>query len=159
MDQKDPIDEHVSQRADMLAAHGPKMEVDHSIITQLHDIDPGDLETTELLQAMAQQVTMLAQKEVQLARTELKADIAKEMDMAKMMAGAGLCALFGVNMLLVALALAISPVAASLVMGILLLVGAGVFGWLGWSDRVQNPMSTTRQTLQEDVKWAKHRFT
>jgi uncharacterized membrane protein YqjE len=159
MDQIEPMDESVNRRVDQVSAHGPKIKSDYSIIPQLHDIDPKQLGTSELLQTMGQQISLLAQKEVELMRTEMKTDIAKEMDMAKLMAGAGITALLGVTMLLVSLAMAISPVLASLVIGILLLVAAGIMGWIGWSKRVEKPLDTTRQTLQEDVKWAKHRFT
>jgi uncharacterized membrane protein YqjE len=152
-------DDRIKQRADQLAAHGPKLPDDHTIIPQLHDIDAAEMATGELLQTVAKQVSMLAEKEVQLLRAELKSDMAKEVDTAKSIGIAGVCALLGVNMLLVALALCFHPAATAFVMGILLLMTAGILGWSGWSNRVRKPLDTTRQTLQEDVRWAKHRFT
>lgn len=159
MDRNLNNDEPVNQRMDQLSAHGPKVPEDHSIIPQLHDIEAEQLSTQELVQTVAKQVSMLAEKQVQLARTEMKADVAKEVDTAKSLGIAGVLALLGVNMLLVALALCFKPVATAFVMGILLLLAAAVLGYSGWENRVQNPLNTTRQTLQEDVRWAKHRFT
>ena len=116
----------------------------------------------ELLQHITQNAVLLAKKEVELAKTELKADLKKEVGMAKGLGVAGLCAIWTVAMMLVAGALALGTVvaewaAALIVAAAVLLVGT-IAGLVGWGKRVKDPMETTRRTLKEDVQWAKERI-
>src|SRR5207248_8801848 len=60
----------------------------------------------ELLQHVAQSAVLLAKKEVELAKAELKADLKNEVAMAKGLTVAGMCAIWTVAMMLVAAALA-----------------------------------------------------
>ena len=116
----------------------------------------------ELLQHVAQSALLLAKKEVELAKAELKADLKNEVAMAKGLTVAGLCAIWTVAMMLVAGALALGTVvaewaAALIVAAAVLLVGT-IAGLVGWGKRVKDPMETTRRTLKEDVQWAKERI-
>ena len=75
---------------------------------------------------------------------------------------AGLCAIWAVGMMLVAVALALGTVlpewaAALIVAGGVLMVGT-IAGLVGWGKRVRNPMETTRRSIKEDVQWAKERI-
>ena len=120
------------------------------------------LSNRELISHVVQSATLLAKKEIELAKTELKADLKRETAMAKGLGTAGLCALFTVNMMLVACALALGTVmaewgAALLVAGVVLMVGT-VAGLAGWAKRVKSPLEATRRTLKEDVVWAKERL-
>jgi len=116
----------------------------------------------ELLQHITQNAVLLAKKEVELAKAELKADLKKEVSMAKGLGVAGLCAIWTVAMMLVAGALALGTVvaewaAALIVAAAVLLVGT-IAGLVGWGKRVKDPLETTRRTLKEDVQWAKERI-
>jgi len=116
----------------------------------------------ELLQHVVQSAVLLAKKEVELARSELKEDLRKEIAMAKGLTAAGLCAIWTVAMMLVALAMALGTAlpewaAALIVAAGVLLVGT-VAGLLGWGKRVKEPLQKTRRTIKEDVQWAKERI-
>jgi putative superfamily III holin-X len=116
----------------------------------------------ELLQHVAQSAVLLAKKEVELAKAELKADLKNEVAMAKGLTVAGLCAIWTVAMMLVAAAMALGTAipewaAALIVAAAVLLVGT-VAGLLGWGKRVKEPLETTRRTIKEDVQWAKERI-
>ena len=120
------------------------------------------LSNRELISHTLENATLLVKKEIELARTELKADLKAEVAMAKGLGVAGLCALFTANLLLVATALALGNVmpewaAALLVAGAVLVVGS-VAGIIGWGKRVKDPLAATRRTLKEDVQWAKERI-
>ncbi len=115
----------------------------------------------ELLQHVAQSALLLAKKEVELAKAELKADLKSEVAMAKGLTVAGLCAIWTVAMMLVATAMALGTAipewaAALIVAAAVLLVGT-VAGLVGWGKRVKEPLETTRRTIKEDVQWAKER--
>ena len=116
----------------------------------------------ELIGYISQNALQLAKTEVELAKTELKADLKKEVGMAKGLGVAGLCALWAVSLMLMACALALGTVmaewaAALVVAGGVLLVGT-VAGLVGWGKRVQKPLETTLRTLKEDARWAKERL-
>ncbi len=120
------------------------------------------LSNRELLGHISESAVLLVKKEVELARTELKADLKAELGMVKGLGVAGLCALFAVNMMLVALALALGHLVpdwagALIVAAGVLLVGT-LAGVIGWGKRVRNPLEATRRTLKEDVQWAKERI-
>jgi hypothetical protein len=119
------------------------------------------LSTAELLKEIMQQSQHLVKAQIDLARSELRADLSRE---GTMVAGLGVAAVAGitaVNLLLVTAILALSavlpPWAAGLcVSGAVLLVGA-TFGAVGWGRRVKHPLSRARRELEQDVKFAKER--
>jgi hypothetical protein len=116
----------------------------------------------ELLGHVMESAALLAKREFELAKTELRADLKSEVAMAKGLGVAGVCALCTLNMLLVAVAMALGNVMAE--WGAALIVAAGVlmvgtvFGLLGWGKRVKEPLQATRRTLKEDATWAKERL-
>jgi putative superfamily III holin-X len=121
-----------------------------------------EMSNKELLQHITHNAVLLAKKEVELAKAELKADIKNEVAMAKGLGVAGLCAIWTVSLMLVAAALALGTViqewaAALIVAAAVLLVGT-IAGLLGWGKRVKEPLEMTRRTLKEDLQWAKERI-
>lgn len=116
----------------------------------------------ELLGHIVDSATQLAKKEIELAKSELRADIKKELAMAKGLGVAGLCALWTVGLMLVAGALALGTVipewAAALVVAAVVLAVGTVAGMVGWGKRVKEPMESTRRSLKEDALWAKERL-
>ena len=76
--------------------------------------------------------SLLVEKEIELARAELKADLQAQLLMAKRLAAAALLALLGINLLLVAVVFALAHVMpgwlAALALGVLLLAVGGAIG-------------------------------
>jgi hypothetical protein len=120
------------------------------------------LSTPGLIGEITGKASMLARKEVMLARAELRADVQSELAMLRGLAPALVAALLGVQMLLTALVFALTRYMpgwlAALALGVGLLVAAGVAGYVSWSRRVTVPMALTRKTLKEDLRWAKERM-
>ncbi len=116
----------------------------------------------ELLAHVIESARLLAKKEIELAKTELRTDLKAELAMAKGLGVAGLCAIWAVSMMLVACALALGLVmaewgAALIVAAVVVAVGS-VAGLMGWSKRVRTPLESTRRSLKENVLWAKERL-
>ena len=133
-------------------------------ITSHASIDPEtqSLSTRQLLTRLLETVSLLVTKEVELARAEIRADMKAELSMVTLLIGAGVFGVFGVTMLLVAAVFALAVwmpgwAAALVIAGILLLIGA-VLALVGWQRRVSAPLAVTRQTVKEDVQWAKERL-
>jgi hypothetical protein len=121
-----------------------------------------DLSNRELISEITTKVSLLARKEIELAKAEVRADLGTQLGMVKAMGVALLAGLLGLNLLLVAGVLALGLVMASwlaalIVGGGLLLVGA-VAGYIGWRRVMTNPLARTRQMLKEDVRWVKERL-
>ena len=127
-------------------------------------IDPQtqSLSTRQLLSRLVETVSLLVAKEVELARAEIKADLKAELSMVTLLVAAGVVAVFSVNMLLVSAVFALTVWMpgwlAALAVAALLLVIGGVLALVGWQQRVSAPLAVTRQTVKEDVQWAKERL-
>jgi peptidoglycan/LPS O-acetylase OafA/YrhL len=118
--------------------------------------------TRELLREITAKAALLARKEIELARAEIKHDFESEVATVKALAVAAVFAITTLNLLLVAAVFALTPyfegwLAALVVAGSALLVAA-VVGAIGWSRRVTHPLERTRRSIEEDVKWAKERL-
>jgi hypothetical protein len=118
----------------------------------------------DLVTEVARKASALAKKEVELAKAEVRADLRSEVKMASGLGAAGLCAIWGVELLLVAIVLAVMQAgvlpgwaAALILAAIVFAIGAGVGLW-GWSRRVTKPLDTTRRSVEENVRWAKERI-
>jgi hypothetical protein len=116
----------------------------------------------ELVGHVIESATLLAKKEIELAKAELKRDLKAEIAMAKGLGVGAVCALCTVNMLLVAAALALGTVmaewAAALIVAAAVLAVGTVVGLIGWGKRVKTPLESTRRSLKEDALWAKERL-
>jgi uncharacterized membrane protein YqjE len=121
-----------------------------------------ELSNRELIAHTLGNATLLVKKEIELARAELRADLASELAMAKGLGIAGLCALCALNMMLVCVALALGTVipawAGALIVAAVVLAIGCTAGLVGWGKRVKDPLSATRRTLKEDLQWAKQRI-
>jgi membrane protein len=82
--------------------------------------------------------------------------------MVKLLVTAGVVAVFGVNMLLVAAVFALTVWIpgwlAALGVAVLLLAIGGLLALVGWKRRVSAPLAVTRKTVKEDMQWAKERL-
>jgi uncharacterized membrane protein YqjE len=116
----------------------------------------------ELVRHVIDSATLLAKKEIELAKTELRADLKQELGMVKGLGVAGVCALCMLNLLLVALAMALGSVmsewGAALLVAAAVLAAGLVAGLTGWGKRVKTPLEATRRTLKEDAQWATERL-
>ena len=118
--------------------------------------------TGALVKEIVSQVELLARKEVELAKTELRADVRREARVAGGLGLAAVTALITVVLLLVTAVLALSLVlpgwAAGLIVSGLTLAVTAVVGLVSWSRRLRTPMARTRQTLKDDLTWARERL-
>lgn len=123
---------------------------------------PSNLSTVELVRQITSDMRLLVQKEIELGKAELKADLKAE---AITVGGLSLAAIVGLctlNMLLVTVVLALALVlpgwgAGLIVSGATLLI-AGAISVLAWRKRVRSPLARTRRTLKEDVQWTRERL-
>jgi hypothetical protein len=121
-----------------------------------------ELSTADLVKEIARESRELVKTQVDLAKAELRADLAHEKATIAGLGVAALSALIGVNLLLVTAILALGTVMAEwlaglIVSGFVLLV-AGVAGAIGWKKRVREPLTRSRHALKEDVRWTKERL-
>jgi len=123
----------------------------------------GEVSTADLIARIAGDVRTLVRQEVELARVEWKNDWKSELGTLKSLGAGALLLLFGIELLLVAGALALAaalewtPATGALASGGLF-VAAGIgLGVLGWARRVRSPLDATRRTLREDWRWARNR--
>jgi hypothetical protein len=115
-----------------------------------------------LLKEITAQVELLAKKQIELAKTEVLADLRKEAGAAGGMGIAALLALAGAILLLMtgvlALASLMPPWMAGIAVSGTTLLAAAITGLVSWRRRVRHPLARTRTTLEEDVKFAKERL-
>ena len=120
------------------------------------------LSTRELVSRILQTGSRLVSKEIELAKAEVKADLAAELAMLKMLAAAAVGVLLGVNLLLVAVVFALAHWIpgwlAALGLGGIILVASAMVGYIGWQRRVTAPLAVTRKALTEDLQWVKERI-
>jgi hypothetical protein len=116
----------------------------------------------ELVGHVVDSATLLAKKEIELAKSELRRDLKAEVSMAKGLGIAGVCALCTLNMFLVAAAFALAHVvadwAAALIVAAAVLAVGTIAGTVGWKKRVTSPLESTRRSLKEDARWARERL-
>lgn len=120
--------------------------------------------TKELLADAARTASALVRTEVELAKAELRADLRRQAGSAGGLGVAGICALGALQLALTALVLALMEsgllpgwAAALIVAAVVLAIGTAAGLW-GWSRRVRSPLSRTRGSLRETVRWAKERI-
>ena len=120
--------------------------------------------TRELVAALAQEASLLARKEIALAKSEARQDLAQQIRSATGLGVAGACALCALDLLLVAAALALTEAGvfpgwlSALVVAAAVLAVGSVAGVVGWKRRVRRPLDATRRSLEESVRWAKERM-
>jgi len=126
---------------------------------ELHSLPLRDLAT-----ALTRNASLLARKEIALVRSEVKEDLRTELRTASGLGVAGVCALCTLNLLLLAVVLALMQagtmsgwLAALVVAAVVLAIGT-VAGLVSWSRRVRHPLDATRRSVQESVRWARDRI-
>src|SRR5262245_52024883 len=109
--------------------------------------------TGQLFTQLISQSSELVKKELELARAELRADMRQEMKSLGGIGTAGILGLAGFALLLttcvLALAVAIPAWAAALIVTGVVLSGAAIAGFVGYSMRVKHPLDRTQRSLKE----------
>jgi Putative Actinobacterial Holin-X, holin superfamily III len=120
-----------------------------------------ELSTLDLVKEITTEVGHLAEKQIALAKAELRADLKAEATMVGGLGAAALAGLATLNLLLVTGVLALARLmpawTAGLVVSGAMAVVAGIVGFVAWNRRVRNPLQRSRRALKEDVQWAKER--
>jgi len=118
--------------------------------------------TGELVARLLGETKELVQKQVDLAKTEVRSDVKREAKAAEGIGVAVICGIATFNMLLVAVVLAIAEAlpgwGAALIVAAFMLVVTVVAGAIGWNKRVRRPLEKTEKTTKEDVQWTKQRL-
>jgi uncharacterized membrane protein YqjE len=115
----------------------------------------------EIVSDISTDMSTLIRQEMDLAKTEMKQEVAKVGKGAGMFGGAGLAGWFTLFFLSFALTYLLDnwmPVElAALIVAVLWGIGAAVLAMRGRKEiKEANPqLPTTQQTLKEDVQWAK----
>jgi uncharacterized membrane protein YqjE len=120
------------------------------------------LSTRKLIGEITDKASLLVKKEVELAKTEIRADLEAQAAVARGLAAAIVAGLTALNMFMVAVVLWLATQMpgwlAAVIVAAVLLVMAAILGYVSWSRRLTNPLALTRKTLKEDVRWAKERL-
>jgi membrane protein len=118
--------------------------------------------TGELVKDLSTQVSTLVRQELELAKVELTAKGKEAGKGAGMFGGAGLFALYGVGALvataILALATAVAPWLAALIVAVVLLAVAGVLALTGKAHAKKAvPLAPEQavETVKEDVRYTK----
>jgi hypothetical protein len=121
-----------------------------------------ELSMRKLVGEITSKAYLLARREVDLAKAEIREDLRSQLTMVKAMAAAAVAGIAGLSVLLMAavlgLALVIPGWLAALLVGGGVLALAAALALYGWSRRLRNPLDATRRTLREDLQWAKERL-
>jgi uncharacterized membrane protein YqjE len=118
----------------------------------------------ELIGRMSADLSTLMRKEVQLAKVEIKEEVAKAGKGAGMLGGTAVAGLFGLLMLSFAAAWGLAAVMptglAFLIVGIAYLILAGALYFAGRNElKTVHPVpEQTAATVKEDVQWAKQQL-
>lgn len=127
--------------------------------------EPRPLESAsmgELLGQFFRQSSDLLHKEMELAKAEVGDSVKSAVTMTIGFATAAVFGLLGLGLLsaaaVLALATTMAPWGAALLVGVVMLVVAGILAMVARSKRVKHPLKETQRTLKEDVQWAKERM-
>ncbi len=121
-----------------------------------------NLSLPQVIKEIWTQFSRLMRKEIELAKTELRADIRSEVFMLSGLGIAAVLVLLTISMLLVTLILALSEIlpgwaAGLIVSGVLLLLSA-IVAIISWRKLVKVPLKRTREVLEGDIKFTRGRF-
>jgi membrane protein len=114
-----------------------------------------DASLSELVRRLSDQLSTLVRDELRLAQAELQEKGKKAGVGVGMFGGAGMLVFYGVGLLIaavtLALALAVEPWLAALIVGVVLLAVAGILGLIG-KQKVQEAIPPVPEEAVESVK-------
>jgi hypothetical protein len=113
----------------------------------------------QIVQELASDASLLIDRQVKLARVELRDELIREAKSAGLLGAAAVLGWSAFTLLLTAAALALGLVlpawAAALIVAGLVLMGAVVLAAVGWAARVRRTLPRTRRAAQKELSWAK----
>jgi hypothetical protein len=120
------------------------------------------LTTLQLVKEIALQSGLLVKRQVELAKTELRADVRTEAKVAGGLGVAAVCGIITITLLLVTAAFGLALVmpawgAGLIVSGFVAAVAAAVAG-ISWHRRVRKPLEASRHELKRGLHFTKERF-
>jgi uncharacterized membrane protein YqjE len=121
------------------------------------------LGTGELVRRLVNNISGIMDREVELAKQEAKSE-AVTVGTGAVVLGLGLLTLYMViPAVIIAIIFAIAPTleiwaGALIAAGVFLVLGA-ILALIGWNRVKVTPMEKTRETIRENVEWARHRMT
>lgn len=122
------------------------------------DVDP-NVSTVTLVKEAMDEAKALLKTEIALARDEATKQIDAVKTAGIALGSAAVAAILGLCMLLVSLVLAIFPgPLPALIAGIVLLAGAGISAFIGYSRLPKKPLAQTQQRLEADAQVLKERI-
>ncbi|HEX9296815.1 MAG TPA: phage holin family protein [Polyangiaceae bacterium] len=131
----------------------------------MQPVDPGmntpppDTPATELVKEVFTEAKELIRLEVALAKDEAKQEVVAAKSAGITLGAAFLAFTVALALILVAVALAIFPgPLPALVMGLILMVSAGLAGAIGYKLLPKKPFAQTRRRLETDVETVKERM-
>lgn len=118
--------------------------------------------TGELLGQFFRQTSELLKKELELAKAEVGSTVQSAVTMTVGFAAAALLGMLGLGLLCSAAVLALATTmpawGAALLVGVVMLVIAGILAAVAKKKGIKKPLERTQQSLKEDVQWAKERM-
>jgi hypothetical protein len=120
------------------------------------------LSTPQLLKEIAAQGRLLVKKQIELGKTELKADARTEAKVAGGLGIAAICAIITITLLLVTVVLALAQVlpgwAAGLIVSGVMAAVVAIVAAVSWKRRIRQPLQRSRRELRQDIRFTKERF-
>lgn len=129
------------------------VESERELNRQLDDRQLRSLSTPDLVRQVLDEARLLVRAEVLVVRAEFEQELART-KVAAALAGAGVAlALSGLALLFVALAAALplAPWLGALLVGVGLLLVAGVLGYFAYRRAPTQPMARTQARLKQDL--------
>ena len=125
-------------------------------------MDEKDMSTVELVKQITHQVGDLAKKQIELAKTELRADVRAEVGAISGLAAAAAAGLITLTLLFVTLIFVLARHlpgwAAGLIVSGFMLGVALIAGLVSWGHRVRSPLAHTRRAIKDDIQFTKERL-
>jgi hypothetical protein len=123
---------------------------------------PERMSSRELLTELASDAALLIDRQVKLARVELRDELLREAKAASLLGAAAVLGWSALTLALVAAALAIGLVlpawAGALIVCAIVMLGALALAAFGWSRRVKQALPRTRSEAHKELAWAKTQF-
>jgi len=108
---------------------------------------------TQLVREALDETRQLVKLELELAKDEVRQELAEAKKSAIMFGVAAVAALIAAAMLFVALALAIFPgPVPALIIGVVLIATAAILGIVGFKKAPKKPLEKTRRRLETDAQ-------
>lgn len=121
------------------------------------------LNTGELISNLVNNISAIFDREISLAKAEARADVRQAISGGAALAIGLLFVYTAVPALVTAAILALwptlSPPMVALIVAALFAVIGAIVAYIGWNRVRIQPLERTRETLKEDVEWARNQTT